>query len=307
MCLFAVLRFSCGHTTLNFVRCTTPRVCTRGEEARYSTESRCLECWEGQWTAHSAALSTTQTVSEAALTERTGAKWVIKTAAAHARAECARRLGRPPPAEQEQKQKQVWRPGRGKEAQKEAQKERAGMMMMIAEGGGGGGGGIGPWVCWRASGGRVFAGCAKVDEEKEEREDEEEEMTVVGSGEGMSPIINSPEAGSSEDGGWDSDTTVCGDEERPGFEEYPVPGVEEADLDEPLGVPFEEMMDEIVHGAPGEVVEEVPGQNPEEERLGEGVGDGPLENQSHFEDCLEEVFRARLFNWVARERLYGRL
>lgn len=53
MCLFAVLHFSCGHTTLNFVRCTTPRVCTRGEEARYSTESRCLECWEGQWYVYS--------------------------------------------------------------------------------------------------------------------------------------------------------------------------------------------------------------------------------------------------------------
>ncbi|KAH6636790.1 hypothetical protein F5144DRAFT_619959 [Chaetomium tenue] len=299
MCLFAVLRFSCGHTTRNFVRCTTPRACTRGEEALYSTEFRCLECWERQWTAHSAALSTTQSVSAATLLEeRTGTKRAIKTAAAHARAECARRFGQ---QQHPARRKQVWRPGRVEK--EEARKTRAGR---IAEGGG-----IEPWVCWRADGDRVLVGCAKVDEEKEkEGEDEGEEMTVVASGESLPPTPNptsSPEAGSSEDGGWDSDTTVCGDGERPGFGEYPVQGVEEAGLDEPPGVPFEEMMDEIVYGAPGEVVEEVPGQNPEGERLEEGVGDGPWENQRHFEDCFGAIFRARLFDWVARERLYGRL
>lgn len=202
--------------------------------------------------------------------ELTGTKWVIETTAVHACARHARRL-------EQGLAEQAWL-GRVEEARQ----ARAGILAK---------GDTEPWSCWWEGGYWVFVDGVRVAEE--------DERTVVAAEESLPP---SPlEAGSAQ--------TLKGSSEDEGWDEETVVGSEEADLDEPAGVPFEEIMNEIISGVPEEVVEEFPGQGPEEdsieERLEEGVGGGPLENESHFDDCIGAVYRSRLFNWVAQERLRG--
>ena len=125
----------------------------------------------------------------------------------------------------------------------------------------------------------------------DDSEEEEDEMTGAAVGERMSSILSETDSEHTSKADSGSEMAEHGEEELQSFEECPGQSAE-AD--------FETMMNEIVYGALEEVVEEVSEQSPEEDGM-EGIEASPLDSRS--EDCLRDILNARLFDWIANERL----
>ncbi|KAH6854335.1 hypothetical protein B0I37DRAFT_410430 [Chaetomium sp. MPI-CAGE-AT-0009] len=297
MCLFTTVRSACGHTVDTLVYCATPSGCSKTEASLYYTEFRCIECWEKQQhsTTHceedtpTTANTTTSSSSNDAAAELAGITWVQSTVELDARAQWSRRRGF-----YHNEQRYLDR----------VEAARVRRAAELTEGD------VEPWVCWWEEGYRVWGVDeteAEEDEEEEETEwDEAEWDEQPSSGELWVEEEEEEDGMELDEGGKGEeakDITMCTMEvcivDEGSVSSSSEVGSEE-DLDEHIGVDFEEMMEECL----AESTEEGSMENTEEGfegRFEGGIGESP--EPTFFWESLVATYNSRRFEQMREERL----